>query len=199
MGVLTTFSEAPVWTVWWFPQVVFIELFFGLFALDLSCKIETNVMVVPASGFYWIFFWSLCFGPELQNRNKCDGCSCKRFFFIEFFWSLCFGPELQNRNECAPLDFSFSVYIHVSWTLGKPYGIIKPRCYWEHIGSNAFGNSLGTLEPFGNLMGIREVFWKSLSPQKEKTGLLMRACWALPIGCMKFPFPKLFVTIFGLG
>jgi len=166
MGVCSQlFSEAPLWTVWWFPQVVFIGIFFGLFAFDPNCKIETNVMVVP--GFYWIFFVSLL--------------------------------GLQNRNKCAPLDFAFSVYIHVSWTLGKPYGIIKPRCYWEHIGSNAFGNSLGTLEPFGNLMGIREVFWKSLSPQKEKTGLLMRACWALPIGCMKFPFPKLFVTIFGLG
>jgi hypothetical protein len=32
------------------------------------------------------------------------------------------------------------------------------------------------------------------TPKKEKQCVL-----SLPIGCMKFGFPKLFVTIFGLG
>jgi hypothetical protein len=33
---------------------------------------------------------------------------------------------------------------------------------------------------------------------RKKQGTLM-ACLGLPIGCMKFLFPKEFVTIFGLG
>jgi hypothetical protein len=37
------------------------------------------------------------------------------------------------------------------------------------------------------------------SPQKEKTKAHHECMLSLPIGCMKFLFPKLFVTIFGLG
>jgi hypothetical protein len=36
-------------------------------------------------------------------------------------------------------------------------------------------------------------------PQKEKTRAHHECMLSLPIGCMKFLFPKLFVTIFGLG
>ncbi len=32
-----------------------------------------------------------------------------------------------------PYIFTFSVYIHGNWTLGKSYGIIKSGCYWEHL------------------------------------------------------------------
>jgi hypothetical protein len=34
---------------------------------------------------------------------------------------------------------------------------------------------------------------------KEKNHGTLSACLSLPIGCMKFLLPKLFVTIFGLG
>jgi hypothetical protein len=37
------------------------------------------------------------------------------------------------------------------------------------------------------------------SPQKEKTRAHHECMLSLPIGCMKFLFPKLFVTIFDLG
>jgi hypothetical protein len=53
---------------------------------------------------------------------------------------------------------TFSVYIHESRTLGKPYGI-KVRCYW-----GLFGEQLGNLdnpvltpwEHIGNIMGTRK-------------------------------------------
>jgi hypothetical protein len=74
-------------------------------------------------------------------------------------------------------------------TFAKAYGI-KVRCYGEH-----FGNWWTYWEP-GNL------FLKSFPhPQlkrKKKQGTLS-ACLGLPIGYMKFVFPKEFVTIFGLG
>jgi hypothetical protein len=35
--------------------------------------------------------------------------------------------------------------------------------------------------------------------KKEKNQGTLRACLGLPIGCMKFLFPKDLVTIFGLG
>jgi hypothetical protein len=36
-------------------------------------------------------------------------------------------------------------------------------------------------------------------PQKEKTRAHHACMLSLPIGCMKFLFPKLFIIIFGLG
>jgi hypothetical protein len=36
-------------------------------------------------------------------------------------------------------------------------------------------------------------------PQKEKIWTVHECKLSLPHGCMKFLFPKLFVTIFGLG
>jgi hypothetical protein len=44
-------------------------------------------------------------------------------------------------------------------------------------------------------------FLKILPPQtlKEKKQGTLSACLGLPIGCMKFLFPKEFVTIFGMG
>jgi len=38
-----------------------------------------------------------------------------------------------------------------------------------------------------------------LAPQKEKKWTIHECMLTLSIGCMKFLFPKLFVTIFGLG
>jgi hypothetical protein len=39
---------------------------------------------------------------------------------------------------------------------------------------------------------------QNMKEKKRKQGTLS-ACFGLPIGCMKFLFPKDFVTIFGLG
>jgi hypothetical protein len=52
----------------------------------------------------------------------------------------------------------------------------------------AIGNTLG------NLMGT---CWEQR--KKEKNLRHFECMLRLPIGCMKFIFPKLFVTIFGLG
>ncbi len=113
------------------------------------------------------------------------------FFFIrkelywlahqQVFWTLGI-PQIEaplwtpsckkKKNKYAPLDFTFSVYIHGSWTSGKPYGI-KPRCklgtlwgkcIWEHFGR------LGTW--WEHIEKMRKKNRKSLSPcplLKEKT------------------------------
>jgi hypothetical protein len=76
----------------------------------------------------------------------------------------------------------------------------------EHIGN--IRNVLSTWwEPIGNL---KRISWdqrkneKKSSPhqklkRKKKKKRTLSCMLSLPIGCMKFLFPKLFVTIFGLG
>jgi hypothetical protein len=54
----------------------------------------------------------------------------------------------------------------------------------------------------GNTLGTRYFFIKNLPPpptEKEKKQGTLSACLGLPIGYMKFLFPKEFVIIFGLG
>jgi hypothetical protein len=58
----------------------------------------------------------------------------------------------------------------------------------------------------GNIVGTREFCNKSSSKpplppltKKEKMQGTLSACLGLHIGCMKFLFPKEFITIFGLN
>jgi hypothetical protein len=54
----------------------------------------------------------------------------------------------------------------------------------------------------GNILETREKKLKILPPpptEKEKKQGTLSACLGLPVGYMKFLFPKEFVTIFGLG
>jgi hypothetical protein len=59
----------------------------------------------------------------------------------------------------------------------------------------------------GNKFGTKEKWKKSPPPGppspetnlKEKKSRHFECMLSLPIGCMKFLFPKLFSTIFGLG
>jgi len=62
-------------------------------------------------------------------------------------------------------------------------------------------------EPDGNKLGTKKKE-KNLSPTplaaptqnlKEKKSRHFECMLSLPIGCIKFPFPKQFVTIFALG
>jgi hypothetical protein len=61
------------------------------------------------------------------------------------------------------------------------------RTYWEHIGNKEEKQKKKNLPP--------------PHPQREKKkNRAHHECMlSLPIGCMKFLFPKLLVTIFGLG
>jgi hypothetical protein len=89
-------------------------------------------------------------------------------------------PQLQNKNKCIHLQPAFSVYIHESWTLGKPYGI-KLRCYWERLKEQIGGTPW---EHVGDTMGTRKKYKKKLPPphpQKEKTGPRVGACWAFSL------------------
>jgi len=74
----------------------------------------------------------------------------------------------------------------------------KMRCYEEHI------ENLMWIwrEHSGNTLRTRGKWKKSSSPPPPPKKLKRKrasACLGLPIGCMKFLFPKEFVTIFGLG
>jgi hypothetical protein len=83
--------------------------------------------------------------------------------------------------------------------------------YGEHVGENIakLGNILGTHWELER--NIVQTHWeagkyekKSLPPPppsniKGKKARHLSACLGLPVGCMKFLFPKDLVTIFGLG
>jgi hypothetical protein len=84
--------------------------------------------------------------------------------------------------------------------LGKTYGI-NVRCYSEHLGGN-IGNLMGTWrEHVGNKGKMK----KPSSPlpnsklKRKKIMVLWVHASTYPLAGMYFWFPKLFVTIFGLG
>jgi hypothetical protein len=93
--------------------------------------------------------------------------------------------------------------------LGKPYGI-KLRCFWEHLReqlgnlANFKGTHLGTLwehvgKHIGN-KGKKKIKNPSPpSPSKEKNKAHHGCMLSLLIDCMELLFPKLFITIFGMG
>jgi len=66
---------------------------------------------------------------------------------------------------------------------------IKVKCYGEHVGEHIGNQRKMKKNPFPP------------TPRKKFKGRKARLleCLGLPIGCMKFLFPKEFVTIFGLG
>jgi len=87
--------------------------------------------------------------------------------------------------------------------LGKPYGI-KLRCYWERL-REQLGN-LGTSKKHDeNMLGThyeqgREKKLKKNCPHltpKRKNKAHHGCMLSLRIDCMKFLFPKLFITILG--
>ncbi len=104
-------------------------------------------------------------------------------------------PKLQYRNKWTPQQPTFSVYIHESWTLGKPHGI-KLRCYWECI-TDQLGN-LGNLKGtwwnhVRNTLGTRKIQKKktphpTLTPKKEKSMPIMSVCWDFPLAAWNFCF-----------
>jgi hypothetical protein len=60
------------------------------------------------------------------------------------------------------------------------------------------GNTLGThWEPGKNEKKILPT--PNLKGKKRKKQGTLSACLGLPIGCMKFLFPKEFITVFGQG
>jgi hypothetical protein len=88
---------------------------------------------------------------------------------------------------------------HESW----PNHMVKLRCYWERLGEQLenLGNPMKRWwEHVANTLGTRNKKQKKKTPPKgKKTGPIMSNMLSLLIGCMKFLFPKLLVTIFDLG
>jgi hypothetical protein len=100
----------------------------------------------------------------------------------------------HDRNFYEKMEFLplWPTYIgEKGRTLSKTYGI-KARCYWEH--------PWGTHREHVGNKGKKKKN-PPLPPQnlKGKKSRHFECMLGLPIGCMKFLFPKLLVTIFGLG
>jgi len=103
-------------------------------------------------------------------------------------------PPCKIETNVHPLDYS--LYTE-ELNFGKPNGR-KPRSHWEHLGECILelGNLLGTSWEQG------EKTKNSLPPTlppKGRNRAHPYCMLSLPIGCMNFLFPKLFVTIFSLG
>jgi len=118
-------------------------------------------------------------------------------FFLEF-WTLLNGstsldPHLQNMNKCISQQPTFLVYLHESWTVGKPYEI-KLKCYWKRLKGITW--ELG--EPQNNMMrtcwehiGNKEEKQKITPPtlpRKEKKRPIMSTCWAFLLVAWNFYF-----------
>ncbi len=96
---------------------------------------------------------------------------------------------MQNRNKFATLGSTSSVYIHESLNFGQTT--------WAKS-KELLRTSWGTLEELENHLGTRDIcicVYIPLDPyQKEKNWTVHECTLSLPIGCMKFLFPKLFVS-----
>jgi hypothetical protein len=148
-------------------------------------------------------------GPMNVGRSE-----LKAFFFPEraiFIGpsAICFGTlstpppmeapfwthPLQNRNKYAPLDYML-------YTKELNFGQTKWDKTLVLLGAS-WGMHPGTWEPFGNILGTRgrnQKFPPSHpTPKRKKNRAHCYCMLSLPIGCMNFLFPKLFVTIFSLG
>ncbi len=107
--------------------------------------------------------------PQLQSRKKCA--SLWPSFFSLFTWELNFGQTIWAKSEVL-LGTSW----RTNWELGKPYGNMMIENKEE-----------------------KQKIPLPTAPRKEKNWTVHECMLSLPIGYMKFLFPKLFVTIFGLG
>ncbi len=109
----------------------------------------------------------------------------------------------QNRRlygmiKCLPL---WPTYVgEKGRTLGKTYGA---RCYWEHLWGAHWEFDVNPLGTWREHVGTKGKMKKILPPTKRNFKAIKSRHFewmlSLPIGYMKFLFPKLFITIFGLG
>ncbi len=127
-------------------------------------------------------------------------------------WNYGGSPSIKESMErWSALPFGPPIYVRRGGLLAKHMGLkwgAIGNTLGEHIGN--LGNILRTWwEPIENLR--RGTCWEQrkneknppLPPKtqnlKENKPRHLECMLSLPIGCMKFLFPKLFVTIFGLG
>ncbi len=149
------------------------------------------------SNFLFWLQWANLAGPSPKKVETMEAPQNRRFY---------------EKMECLPL---WPTYIgEKRRTLGRTYGI-KARCYWEH----PWGTHWEPRECIGNLMGIHWELERNILGTKGKMKKILplppfsptqnlkgkkksrhfEFMLSLPIGWMKFLFPKPLVTIFGLG
>jgi hypothetical protein len=93
-------------------------------------------------------------------------------------------PQSENESKCVIWCATFWLYIHRSWTLGKPYGI---ECgaignnlrnpmwtWWKHIENKAKKN--------------KKLLPDSPHATKKKTGPLRSAYWTFSLAAWNFYF-----------
>jgi len=107
--------------------------------------------------------------------------------------------RFYGKTECHPLWPTWPTYIgEKGRTLGKTYGK-KARCYWEHL----WRTHWEPMEHVENMMGThwelegnpKKKEKRSTTPKLKRNKSRHFECMlSLPIGCMKFLFPKLFVS-----
>jgi hypothetical protein len=139
--------------------------------------------------------------------------------FTEFFKTL---TCKLCQVRCSPSTLKKAIRLLHYWptyigerrtTFAQAYQI-KVRCYGEHV-EEQIGNLMRThWELKGNIAGTHweqgNFFLKSLLPSPfplphppnlkgKKPRHLECMLWAFPIGCIKFLFPKEFITIFWPG
>jgi hypothetical protein len=175
------------------------DAYFGGYLLFCFILISWGCLTSPTFFFVFLFFFFFVVAmsqfdwPIAKNKKLKLWWLPKIEDSMERWSESPFGPPIKGR------------------TLGKIYGI-KVRCYWEHPWGTHWEPRETYWEPGGNPLET----WKehvgnkgkmkkkpSFPPTqnlKEKIKSRHFECMlSLPIGCMKFLFSKLFLTIFGLG
>jgi hypothetical protein len=93
-------------------------------------------------------------------------------------------PQSQNKKKCVPLWPTFSLDIHRSWTLGKPYGI-ELWCYWEQLGEPHV-NIMKTHWEQGEKIKNKKLLPDTPHPTKKKTGPLRSAYRTFSLAAWNF-------------
>jgi len=119
-----------------------------------------------------------------SKKIECMGPSQNRRFYIGVHSSLPLAQlyRLKEDNSCRTIWYKSEVL------LGTPLGNTM-RTWWEHVGNKGIWKKSSPTPPPQN-------------PNPKLKGKKTRhfeCMLSLPIGYMNFLFPKLFVTIFGLG
>jgi hypothetical protein len=104
----------------------------------------------------------------------------------QFFWhivhaSTSLEPQLQNRNKCTPLNFTFSVYIHGSWTIWDRTQVLLGASWGTHLGTlgRTWWESLRTREK------TQKIISPGPSKKKTKNWIVHECMLSRPISCMK--------------
>ncbi len=154
--------------------LIHINWFMGMFIILFLFLIE------PYSLAHQQFFWNIEHSP-MEAPLSTPSCKIETNLFV--IWEFNFRQTIWDKTRCY---WDWERLRGTTCEPGESQGNMR-RTYWEHIGNKEEKQKKKNLPP--------------PHPQREKKkNRAHHECMlSLPIGCMKFLFPKLLVTIFGLG